>query len=368
MIGGYCYPPSAIARTGTSANLLTVYVALSGEDRVARLALDPDGAALRPAGSYALAGGPAPMAFDPGRRFVYVSRRRDECVSTLRVEPHGSLTPVGELATPSGACYVATDRTGRFLLTAYYADGAVAVHAIGGDGVAAGPPLCLHDTGVGAHILETDRTNRWAFSCTIAEPVGSNAVHQFLFDGRTGTLRPNTPPRLIGENGCGPRHFCFHPRLPLMYVSNEQGGSVTAYRLDTGSGTLTRWHTVSTLPSGYDGENTCSQIRITPDGTSLFAPNRGHDSIAGFALDARTGALSLREIVPTEPVPRACQLDPAGRLLLAAGQDSGRIAAYRIEPSDGRLTSLAVSEVGESPMWILFRRETTLGPDKEARA
>ena len=75
-----------------------------------------------------------------------------------------------------------------------------------------------------------------------------------------------------------------------------------------------------------------------------------------------TGALSLREIVPTEPVPRACQLDPAGRLLLAAGQDSGRIAAYRIEPADGRLTPMAVSEVGESPMWIMFRS------DKEAHA
>ena len=359
---GCRYPPPSIART------LAVYVALSGEDRIVRLALTPDDGALRPGGSYALAGGPAPMAFDPHQRFVYVSRRRDARISTMTVEADGSLTPVGELQTQSDACYVSTDRTGRFLLSAYYAEGAVAVHAIGGDGVAAGAPICRLDAGTGAHILETDRTNRFAFACTIAKPVGSNAVHQFLFDERTGTLRPNTPPRLTGENGCGPRHFCFHPRLPLMYVSNEQGGSVTAYRLDPAAGTLTRWHTVSTLPPGYEGENTCSQIRITPDGTGLFAPNRGHDSIANFALDAETGALSLREIVPTEPVPRACQLDQAGRLLLAAGQESGRIAAYRIEPAHGRLTPLAVSEVGGSPMWILFRRETTLRPDKEAHA
>ena len=147
MIGGCCYPPPAIARTGISAKPLTVYVALSGEDRVSRLALDPDDGVLRPAGSYALSGGPAPMAFDPAERLVYVSRRRDECISTLMVEPDGSLTPVGELSTPSGACYVSTDRTGRFLLSAYYADGAVAVHAIGADGVAAGPALCRHDTG-----------------------------------------------------------------------------------------------------------------------------------------------------------------------------------------------------------------------------
>ena len=358
MIGGRCYPPSAIART------LTLYVALSGEDRVARLTLDPDDGALRPAGSYALAGGPAPMAFDPGERLLYVSRRRDSRISTLTIEPDGSLTPAGELATPGGACYVSTDRTGRFLLSAYYADGAVAVHAIGGDGVAAGPPLCLLDTGAGAHILETDPTNRWAFSCTIAEPVGSNAVHQFLFDERTGTLRPNTPPRLIGENGCGPRHFCFHPRLPLVYVSNEQGGSVTAYRLDTGDGTLTRWHTVSTLPPGYQGENTCSQIRITPDGCGLFAPNRGHDSIANFALHparparCRCGRSCPRSRcrAPASSTRRAGCCWPPGRTR-AGSPPTGS------SRRDGRLTPLAVSEVGDSPMWILFRREVTIEPD-----
>lgn len=348
--GGCCYPPSAIART------LTAYVALSGEDRIARLALDPDRGTLRPAGSYLVAGRPAPMAFAPDGRVLYVSRRRDERISTLRIARDGSLSHAGDLETPSGACYVATDRTGRFLLSAYYADGAVAVHGIGDDGVAAGAPLCRSATGVGAHILETDRTNRYAFACTIAKPVGSNAVHQFRFDARTGALRPNAPPRLIGQDGCGPRHFCFHPRLPVMYVSNEQGGSVTAYRLDPADGTLTRWRTVSTLPPGHEGENACAQIRITPDGASLFAPNRGHDSIANFALDPRTGAPSLREIVPTEPVPRACQLDPAGRLLLAAGLESGRIAVYRIEPGDGRLTPLTVTEAGASPMWILVRR------------
>lgn len=345
MIGGCCYPPSAIAP------FLTVYVALSGEDRIARLALDPVGGALRTAGSHPLPGGPAPMAFGPNRRVLYVSRRRDACVSTMRVAGDGSLQHAGELATPSGACYVATDRTGRFLLSAYYADGAVAVHGIGADGVAAGPALCRVDTGVGAHILQTDPANRYAFACTIAKPVGSNAVHQFLFDHRTGRLRPNAPPRLPGAGGCGPRHFCFHPWHPVLYVSNEQGCSVTAYRIAT-AGVLTPWRTVSTLPPGFDGENTCSQIRISPDGASLFAPNRGHDSIANFALDPGTGAPSLRQIAPTEPEPRACQIDPAGRLLLAAGLTSGRIAVYRIEPQTGRLTPLTVTEVGESPMWI----------------
>lgn len=361
MIGKYCYPRHAIAFP------LTVYVSLNGEDRIVRLALDPEDGVLYPTGSYTLAGGPAPMAFDPCQRFLYVSRRRDERVSTLAVGLDGTLTPVGDFSTPSEACYLSTDRTGRFLLSAYYADGSVAVHGIRKDGVAVGPPICMRQVGVGAHVLDTDRTNRWAFSCTIATPVGSNAVHQFVFDDHTGQIGLNTPSRLIGENGCGPRHLCFHPWLPLMYVSNEQGGSVTAYDLDSVNGVLTRGQTVSTLPSDYQGENTCAQIRVTPDGTSLFVTNRGHDSIANFALDPKSGTLSLREILPTEQVPRACQIDPSGRLLLVAGQESGRIAAYRIESSDGKLAPLAVSEVGDSPMWILFVRGLDILAGKETQ-
>lgn len=299
------------------------------------------------------------MAFSPYKRMLYVSRRRDSIVSTLRINGDGSLSPIGELSTSSGACYLSTDRSGRYLLSAYYAEGGVAVHRIRDDGIAFGPRLCWINTGIGAHSIETDALNRYVFSCNIAEPEGSNAIHQFLFDERSGKLTANSPARLIGENGCGPRHFCFHPRLSVLYVSNEQGGSVSSYRLNSDTGTLTRWHTVSTLPSDFDGGNTCSQIRITPDGNSLFAPNRGHNSIANFALDPMTGALSLREIVPTEPIPRACQLDPGGRILLVAGIDSGKIAAYRIEREDGRLTALGVSDVGQSPMWILFRQGST---------
>lgn len=283
-----------------------VYVSLSGDDRILRLKLDLDEGSLHPDASYTVAGGPGPMAFSPREQMLYVSCRRDTRVNTLRIDSAGDLSLAGELTTSSGACYVATDRTGYYLLLAYYADGKITVHRIGDNGIACGPLVCQLDTGVGAH-------------------------------------------------GCGPRH-CFHPRLPVLYVANEQGCSVSVYRINSSTGTLTRWHTVSTLPSGFDGENSCSQIRITPDGNNLFAPNRGHDSIANFMLNPMNGALSLIEIVPTETVPRACQLAPDGSLLLVAGIASGRIAVYRIEWEDRTLKALGMAEVGEMPMWILFRK------------
>jgi 6-phosphogluconolactonase len=140
----------------------------------------------------------------------------------------------------------------------------------------------------------------------------------------------------------------------MLYFSNEQGCSVSAYRFDTSAGTLTALQTVSTLPSGYTGQNTCSKIQITPSGKFLYAPNRGHNSIAGFAVDSTTGLLTSIGQTPSEPVPRAFSLDPEGKFLYAAGIESGRLAAYRVEQDSGVLQPLKTYAVGARPMWVMI--------------
>lgn len=112
--------------------------------------------------------------------------------------------------------------------------------------------------------------------------------------------------------------------------------------------------TVSTVPDGYTGQNSCSQIRITPSGKFLYAPNRGHNSIACFAVDPSTGLLTSVGQAPSEQIPRAFNLDPDGKFLYAAGLESGRLAAYRIEQDSGRLQPLKTYALGARPMWVLM--------------
>ena len=81
--------------------------------------------------------------------------------------------------------------------------------------------------------------------------------------------------------------------------------------------------------------------------------NRGHHSIACFSVDGVTGRLTSQGQQPTEPTPRAFNVDPTGNFLFAAGLDSGRLAAYRIHPATGRLTPLETYDVGKTPMWVL---------------
>jgi 6-phosphogluconolactonase len=142
--------------------------------------------------------------------------------------------------------------------------------------------------------------------------------------------------------------------MDILYFSNEQGCSVTAYRLNGSAGTLSAFQTVTTLPDDYSGENTCAQIQISPSGRSLYATNRGHDSIACFAVDGDTGRLTPIGQVPTEPIPRAFSLDPSGSFLYATGQGTGRLAAYRIDGNTGDLHPLETYAVGKHPMWVLI--------------
>jgi 6-phosphogluconolactonase len=244
---------------------------------------------------------------------------------------------------------MSVDRTGRYLLAAYYGAGLVSVHAIGEDGTLASVPVEWRTTAPKAHCIQTDPSNRYAF---VPHVVPSNAIWQFSFDDRTGHLAPNDPPQVVPEGKVGPRHFCFHPQAHTLYAVNEQGSSVTAYRLQGAMGTLSPLQTLSTLPEGFEGSNSCAQIHISPSGRFLYAANRGHDSIACYTIDAATGLLTAAGQRRTEKTPRAFAVDPSGRYLYVAGLDSGRLAAYRIDARRGTLAHVETRDIGQRPMWV----------------
>jgi len=144
----------------------------------------------------------------------------------------------------------------------------------------------------------------------------------------------------------------------VVYFSNEQSCSVTAYRLDRSNGALSSVQTISTLPAGHSERTTCSQIHVTPSGRYLYVGNRAANgsSIAAFAADPATGQLTVAGHTPTEAVPSAFCLDPAGHFLFAVGTASGRLASYRINQQTGALTPLAVVQVGQRPAAVLVTR------------
>ena len=342
-----------------------LYVCLQDEDKIGAFTMDAATGQLTPQAAVPVAGGPSVLALSSDRHVLYVGQREQPALSSFRIDPAtGALTPQGTVASTHAPTFLAPDRTGRFLLSAFYQGGYAAVYPLGADGAVGAPPCDTLATAMGAHAIQTDPSNQFAFVPHIArfndnvleplrESTGPNAIWQLRFDAQTGHLSPNTPLRVEPATRLGPRHYCFHPSLPVVYFSNEQGCSVTAYRLDPATGTLSALQTLTTLPEGFTARNTCSQIHLTASGQFLYVGNRGHNSLAGFAVDAATGQLTALGQVATEAVPSAFGLDPTGQFVFAAGTASGRLASYRIHGETGTLTPLATYAVGQRPAAVL---------------
>ena len=337
-----------------------LYVCLQDEDKIARFAIGADGGLTRQ-GDVAVAGGPSVMALSPDRQVLYVGHRTAPAITSFRIDgATGGLVREGSVAVADAPTFLATDRAGKYLLAAFYQGGYAAVYPLGAGGAVGGAALDRHDTAVGAHAIATDPSNRFAYVPHIArlqdnvlEPPknnpGPNVILQFRFDAQSGRLSPNAPLRVEPAGLLGPRHYCFGAGGDAVYFSNEQGCSVSLYRLDRANGTLSAEQTIGTLPDGYAERNTCSQIHLTPSGKFLYVGNRGHNSIAGFRVDAATGRLTPAGRVPTEAVPSAFCLDPSGDFLYAAGTASGRLAAYRVDGESGALMPLAAYAAGQRP-------------------
>ena len=333
-----------------------MYVPISTDNQLLVFSMDADSGELELKHQIALSKSGFAVAADPKRQYLYVGLGGgdEHAIGSYTIDPAtGALTPIGEVSVAAMPCYLSTDRTGRFLLAAYYLGGMATVHSIGGDGALQDPAVDTYETERFAHYIATDPSNRYAF---VPHVESANSIYQFLFDADTGKLTPNpAAPILACGPGEGPRHLAFHPNLDVMYADNEQGSSVTVYRFDTSQGTLQAVQTVSTLPDeDFAGreDNSNAQLHIHPSGKSIYASNRGHDSIAMFAIDPDTGLIRSLGQQPGEATPRPFAIEPEGKFMYGGGDGSTRLASYRIDEI-GRLEPFgAPCELGGSACWV----------------
>ena len=184
------------------------------------------------------------------------------------------------------------------------------MHGIGADGSIKTPPVQTIETAKTAHCVAVDADNRWVF----VPHVSPNAIYQFKLDVESGKLtQAGKAPG--GTEKAGPRHLAFHPVHKLAFTSNEVESSITAYRLDPTDG-LKPLQTLSTLPGDFKGANTTAEVKVHPSGKFVWVSNRGHDTLAGYRIDAKSHELASLGQTPTEQTPRSFEFDPDGHFLL----------------------------------------------------
>lgn len=258
----------------------------------------------------------------------------------------GALTFLNQQSTRgTDPCHLSVDKTGKYLLVANYSSGSLAMYPILEDGqLGAMSDFVQHEgssidpqrqQGPHAHSIMIDATNRYAFS----PDLGMDKVMIYQLDLTNGKLIPNEQPFVPVKPGSGPRHFDFHPSRPYAYVINELGSTVTAFAYDQAQGKLSEIQSISTLPADFTGRSHTADVHVHPSGKFLYGSNRGHDSIAIFAIDESTGQLTALGHEATQGrTPRNFAIDPTGAFLLAANQSTDTVVTFRINPATGQLT------------------------------
>jgi 6-phosphogluconolactonase len=329
---------------------MIIYVSMAPEQKIQVYRLDPRDGKLTAVETVAVEGAPGSLAVDPKRKFLFASLRTSNSLASFRIDPAtGKLKSISAAPLPQGenAAFVSTDRTGRWLLSASYAAGKVVVHRISDEGKIETPAVQTVTTAQTAHFIAIDRANRFVY----VPHVNPNAVYEFQFDAATGKLTevgkaPGGTPK------AGPRHLAFHPSESVAFTSDEQGSSITEYRVEPDK-TLKPAQTLSTLPNDFKGTNTTAEVKVHPSGKFVWVSNRGHDSLAGFAIDGTSFKLTALGQTPTEKTPRSFDLSPDGQFVLAAGEGSGKLAVYRVDVGTGKLAPVHTYDVGRSLTWVL---------------
>jgi len=296
---------------------------------------------------------PSYLTIDSQRKFLYAvnetnefSGKRTGALTAFAIDQRtGELKKLNQQPSHgTSPCYITVDPSGKFVLVANYSSGSLAVLPIKSDGSLGESSDVRQHEGTGpnqrrqegphAHCIVLDRSGKFAY----AADLGLDKVMIYRFDEKAGKLTPNTQPFAKTKPGAGPRHFVIHPSGKFAYVINEIDSSLTGFTYDGSKGTLTELQTLSTLPQGFQGENSCADIHLHPSGRYLYGSNRGHDSIVAFTIDVRSGKLSYLAHEPTQgKTPRNFTLDPSGSFLLAANQNSNTVVTFQIDRKTGKL-------------------------------
>ncbi|NLE99408.1 MAG: lactonase family protein [Anaerolineales bacterium] len=356
---------------GRSERTALVYVGTLTGDRSEGIhcyRMDPSSGALRPLEGASGVINPAFLAVDRQRRLLYAVNEVDVfegqasgAVSAFRIEPEtGVLTLINQQPSHgAGPCHLTIDPSGRFVLVANYGGGSVAVFPVQPDGSLGEVSDVVQHRGAGVdpqrqeaphcHSVTVGPDGRTVFVADL----GLDKVMIYRLDPERGKLLAGDPPWLALHAGAGPRHMDLHPSGRYAYVVNELDSTLTACVYDGAHGALEVIQTVSTLPRGFEGENWCADIHVAPSGLHVYASNRGHDSIAIYAVDTRTGLLCFVGHEATRGrTPRNFAVSPTGLSLLVANQESHTIVAFRVDPETGHLASIGqVAEV-QSPVCV----------------
>ncbi len=266
-----------------------------------------------------------------------------------------------EASGGAGPCHLAVSPGGRCLVAANYGSGSVAVLPLDDEGRLRQRSCLISHEGSGPNEARQKgpHTHQTIFSpdgrILLVPDLGIDKIVLYRLDEANGLLTAWDPPAVGVPPGSGPRHCAYHPSGKFLYAVNELASTVSVFAC-AGEVPERLIQTISTLPPEFEGKNTTAEIEVHPSGRFVYASNRGHDSIAAFAVDSSTGRLTEIGRFPSGgKTPRNFSIAPGGRFILSANQDTDNVVVLEIDPKTGELRQTNVSIQVGAPVCVVYR-------------
>ncbi len=288
------------------------------------------------------------LSVSPDERFVYTVQETASKEGTggklLALAFHkqsGTLSLLNEQHSwGDHPCHVETDRTGKWVFVANYSGGSLSRFPVLPDG-SVGPATELKQTGSGPHPRQASShvhgntispDNHWLLTTNL----GTDKIMVYYLDPIEGTLYIGKHTEVASERGSGPRLSTFHPGGKFFYVIEELSGTIAMYKFKKGK--LRRKQRIGTMMDGDTTFAGSADIHVSADGKFLYASNRGTaNNIAIFPINKK-GKLKLVGHQSTLGLaPRNFTIDPTGKYLLAANQNSNEIVLFERNIETGEL-------------------------------
>lgn len=379
--------PAPAVKSGKYWVYIGTYTSTNGSQGIYRCELDVQSGGLSEAKLAAAVTNPSFLAISPDGKFLYAAgetadggeKKNEGWLHAFRINADtGDLTKLNSLSTGGGGpCYVSVNRNGQYAIVANYGGGSTALFRLKGDGSldkmtdfrqhegkspAKNLPLTPH-----AHCAKFNPCGQ--NECVYVVDLGLDRVFTYTLDSARGVLLPKDPPFLTLPEGCGPRHIAFSPGCDDVYVNGESNSTLITLRRNGSNGLLQvyganglnprRDAVASTLPKDVPQEvrarNSTAEVVVHPDGKHVLVSNRGHNSVAIFRVsDAETVAIGhIRGVGDRETrIPRNFNIDPTGKWILIAGQDSGAVRVARWDGADTKMTDHLVKV--DRPVCVKF--------------
>jgi 6-phosphogluconolactonase len=331
----------------------------SGGPGIAVMTYDPGSGSVSPSGTLPSVADPSFLAAR-GDGLLYAVDENEDRVTAVAVGGGAPRVLNSSAAGGSGPCHLAVHRAGGHLLTANYGSGSVAVHRLAADGSLGERTDLVQHTGSGpdpdrqsgphTHMVLNDPGGAFV----LAVDLGTDTVYTYRLDTGSGRLTGVSTAK--APAGAGPRHAAFHPSGRFLYVANELGDSLTVCGYDPDTGTVTPGDSLPTVPAGSGGaeRNYPAEVAVCADGAFVYVSNRGHDSIARFRVADGGARLELLDAVPSGGAyPRHIALAPGDAWLFAANQNSGTVAVFARDGATGALTPAGDPLAVTAPVCVL---------------